>query len=171
MAYHPDNIEKFASRPGRCLFGTSPTLTDLRIAYGGRGDMQWLIVQLSTWQEKMNVPTKMTAWQVESCAQSITEAYGHLKASEIALFLARLLGGAYTVDWYGSVSPDKILQALREQFMPWRNNQFYIREKRMEEQRRDESIGNPNNITYEQWLKEKQERGEEVSIKTNPIKI
>ena len=117
----------------------------------------------------MNIQTKMTSWQLESCAQSILEKYSHLKVSEIVLFLTRLQGGAYSVDWFGVISPDKILSALREQFMPWRNNQFYQKEKRDEERKREEQIHSKDNISYEQWKREKQERGEEIIHNENPI--
>lgn len=160
MAYHPDKMEHFASFPDRCLFGSAPTLTDIRLAYDGRADIQWLIAQLTTFQEKLNVQQKMTSYQLETCAQTIATEFHHLKTSELCLFLARLQGGAYAVDWYGSVSPDKIVSALREQFMPWRNNQFYLKEKQEEERRRDEALHDEGNISWEEWKKEKQERGE-----------
>lgn len=169
MVYHPDKMEHFASYPDRCLFGTAPTLTDLRLAYEGRADLQWLITQLTTFQEKINVQQKMTSYQLETCAQTIATEFHHLKASELCLFLARLQGGAYTVDWYGSISPDKIISALREQFMPWRNHQFYLKEKEEEDKRREEAINNPQNVTYEEWLEMKKAAGEEVVNDKNPL--
>jgi len=162
MAYHPDKTEMFASYLDRCLFGNAPTLTDLRLAYDGRADIQWLLLQLSTFQEKLNVQQKMTSYQLEACAQTIASEFHYLKASEICLFLARLQGGAYTVDWYGSVSPDKIVSALREQFMPWRNHQFYLMEKKEEEERREAELSDAGNISIEQWIADKKARGEEV---------
>ena len=154
MAYHPDKMEHFASKPDRCLFGSAPTLTDLRLAYDGRADIQWLIAQIATFQEKLNVEKKMTSYQLETCALNIATEFHHLKSSEICLFLARLQGGAYTIDWYGSGSPDKIISALRTQFMPWRNNQFYLKEKEEEERKRQEAINSPDNISWEQYAKE-----------------
>ena len=169
MDFHPDKSELFASYPDRCLFGTSPTLTDLKLTYDGRADMQWLIVQLTTFQEKVNIPQKMTSFQIETLAQTISEEFNHLKTTEIMLFLARLQGGAYSVDWYGSVSPDKIIGALREQFMPWRNRQFYLKEKEEEERKRDEAIHSENNISWEQFVAEKKAKGEEVLNNKNPL--
>ena len=171
LAFHPDKIEHFASYPDRCLFGEAPTLTDLRLAYDGRADLQWLIVQLTTFQEKLNVSQKMTSYQLETLAQTIATEFHHLKASEICLFLARLQGGSYTVDWYGSVSPDKIVSALREQFMPWRNNQFYQKEKREEEQKREEALHSPNNVTWEEWLEMKKQNKENVINEDNPLNV
>jgi len=162
MAYHPDRTELFASHPDRCLFGNAPTLTDLRLAYDGRADIQWLVAHLTTFQEKLNVGQKMTSYQLEACSQTIASEFHYLKASEICLFLARLQGGAYTVDWYGSVSPDKIVSALREQFMPWRNHQFYLREKKEEEERREAELSDANNVSIEQWIADKKANGEEV---------
>lgn len=168
MAFHPDRTEHFASHPDRCLFGTAPTLTDIRLAYDGRADIQWLIAQLTTFQEKINVQQKMSSYQLETCAQTIATEFHHLKTSELCLFLARLQGGAYTVDWYGSVSPDKIVSALRDQFMPWRNHQFFLMEKQQEEQRREEAIHNPANISWEEFVALKKAEGEEIS-NINPL--
>ena len=169
LAFHPDKIEHFASYPDRCLFGEAPTLTDLRLAYDGRADLQWLIVQLTTFQEKLNVSQKMTSYQLETLAQTIATEFHHLKASEICLFLARLQGGSYTVDWYGSVSPDKIIGALREQFMPWRNRQFYLKEKEEEERKREESLNSPDNISWEQFVAEKKAKKESVLHENNTL--
>ena len=171
LAFHPDKIEHFASYPDRCLFGNAPTLTDLRIAYEGRADIQWLIVQLTTFQEKLNVSQKMTSYQLETLAQTIATEFHHLKASEICLFFARLQGGAYTVDWYGSVSPDKIVGALREQFMPWRNHQFYLKEKQDEEQRREEAIHSPENITWGEYCREAKTIHKENPLNVNIDKL
>lgn len=169
MEYHPDKSEHFSSFPDRCLFGNAPTMTDLKLTYDGRADMQWLIVQLTTFQEKINVQQKMTSFQIETLSQAIIEGYSHLKTTEIMLFLSRLQGGAYAVDWYGTISPDKIISALREQFMPWRNNQFYLKEKEEESRKRDEAIHSPNNISWEQWKAEKKANGEEVLHEDNPL--
>ena len=171
MVYHPDQSEKFSSYPDRCLHCAAPTLTDLRLAYDGNADIQWLVVQLSTFQEKINVQQKMTSFQIEMLSQTISQEFCYLKATEIMLFLSRLQGGAYAVDWYGSISPDKIISALREQFMPWRNHQFYLKEKEDEDKRREESINSPKNVTFEEWKKMKQDAGEEILHDTNPANI
>lgn len=168
MIFHPDKAEHFSSYPDRCLFGTAPTLTDLRMAYEGKADMQWMIVQLSTFQEKVNVDKKMTSYQLETCAQTISQDFGYLKATEIMLFLSRLQGGAYMVDWFGAITPDKIILALREKFMPWRNNRYYQYEQQERERKAAEEMARPT-VTFDEWKRMKEERGEEVNNKTNPL--
>lgn len=127
-----ENQTAGAGKPLKCLTCQAPTLTYINLTYGEGCAIAWLIVHLTYFQEHMNVPNKMTSVQIETCAQCIFDGYYHLKTTEIMLFLARLCGGMYPVDWHGYVTPDKIISALRDWFMPWRNEQF----RRMEEERR-----------------------------------
>lgn len=104
-----------------------------------------MIAQLQTFQEGINVPHKMSPQQLEHCAQMIAEDYHHLKTTEIMLFLSRLTGGWYGIDWHGYITPDKLVSALREKFMPYRNDlihkqELYLREKQRREQAREETL-------------------------------
>lgn len=69
------------------------------------------------------------------------------------LFFARLLGGMYPVDWYGYVTPTKIITALREHFMPWRNNLLYKIDKQEKERKAKEEAQKPF-ISWEEFCKE-----------------
>ncbi len=69
------------------------------------------------------------------------------------LFLARLLGGMYPVDWYGTITPDKIVTALREHFMPWRNNLLHKIEKQEQQRRSEEESKNPG-LTWEEYCRQ-----------------
>lgn len=95
----------------------------------------------------------MSTYELETCAQTIHDHFHHLKATELMLFFARLLGGMYPVDWHGYVTPTKIVSALRENFMPWRNDLLYKIEKQEEIQRRESVLHDPEAITYEEWCK------------------
>lgn len=148
--FNPDLAEKYSAYPTRCVMGTSPTLTDLRLSYDGSAHLQWLIAHLATFQEKLSVPNKMSKYELESCAQTIYDAFHYLKATEIMLFLARLLGGMYPVDWHGYVTPTKIVTALREHFMPWRNRILYLHEQQERERREREASQEPV-ITWEEY--------------------
>ena len=94
----------------------------------------------------------MSKLQLETCAQTIYDSYHHLKTTEIMLFLARLLGGMYPVDWHGYVTPTKIVSALREHFMPWRNNLLYLQDKQERERQEREAAKNPG-ITWEEYCR------------------
>lgn len=148
--FNPANNGRFAAYPERCLTGSAPTLTDLRLAYPGAAHIQWTIAQLMAFQENVNIPNKMSTYQLEACAQAVCDSFAYLKTTELMLFFTRLAGGLYPVQWYGSVSPDKIIAALRDHFVPWRNKR--LDEIHYEEQRQREQLEHSNAITWEEYL-------------------
>ena len=150
--FNPSNWEKGSRLPTKCVVCNSPTLTDVNIAYGNGRAVAWLMAQLATFQEKINVPNKMSTYEIETCAQTIYDNYHHLKATELMLFFTRFLGGMYPVDWHGYVTPTKIVSAIREHFMPWRNELLYKIEKQEAEKRREEESKTPG-ITWEEYCK------------------
>ena len=137
--FRPQNQTVGAQHPALCVTsGTAPTLTYINLTYGEGKAIAWLVIHLTYFQEQINIPNKMTAYQLETCAQAIHERYYFLKASELMLFFARLTGGMYNVDWHGYITPDKILSALKEHFMPWRNELLYRLENEERERRENE---------------------------------
>lgn len=150
--FNPSNWQKGSQYPTKCVSCSSPTLTDINLAYGQGRAIAWLMAQLTAFQEQLNVPNKMSVFEIDTCAQTLYDNYHHLKATEFMLFFARLLGGMYPVDWHGYITPTKIVSALREHFMPWRNDLLYKITKQEEEQKRNAELHNPNNMTREEWL-------------------
>ena len=69
------------------------------------------------------------------------------------LFLARLLGGMYPVDWCGYITPTKIMTALREYFMPWRNDLLYKLDKQEKERKAKEDSAKPT-MSWEDYCRE-----------------
>ena len=122
------------------------------------------MAQLEAFQEKLNVQHKMTSYEIETCAQSIYDSYHHLKTSELMLFFARLLGGMYPVDWYGYVTPTKIITALREHFMPWRNNLLYKIDKQEKERKAKEDAAKPT-MSWEDYARETGQDPEKSPLK------
>ena len=147
--YNPSKGTKYAQFPERCINGTAPTLVDLRNAYGNTAHVQWLIAQFATYQEGINTPNKMTTEQLMMLSQAVATEFYYLKTSEVMLFLARLAGGVYNVDFHGYVSPDVIMSALRNQFIPYRNK--VIEWKIQEEQERREKESMANAMTREEY--------------------
>lgn len=148
--FTPDNWESSSRQPTKCVTCNSPTLTDINLAYGDGRSIAWLMSQLQVFQERLNVPNKMSVFEVETCAQTIHDNYHHLKTTELMLFFARLLGGMYPVDWHGYVTTTKIVTALREHFMPWRNNLLYLQEKQESERRAEENAKKPK-LSWEEY--------------------
>ena len=150
--FTPQNAAVGAQHPTKCVTCSSPTLTYLNLAYGDGNAIAWLILHLTYFQEQMNIPNKMSAPQLETCAQTIYDNFHHLKTTEIMLFLARLLGGMYPVDWHGYITPTKIVSALRDYFMPWRNDLLYKIDKQEKQRKLEESLQEPG-ITWEEYCK------------------
>jgi len=151
-AYHPDNAVKFSHYPTRCITGEAPTLIDVNLAYHSTASIIWLIAQLTSLQEQLNVPNKMTVYQIDACAQNITERFGYLKLSELMLFFARLKGGMYNVDWHGYITPDKVVNALREHFIPYRNDLLHKIEKDRRDKERSKALRHPDNMNRQEWI-------------------
>lgn len=147
-AFSPQETARFARYPERCFTGEAPSLSRLDLAYGETASIVWLIAHLQSMQEAINVPNKMTVTQLDTCAQTISEEFSHLKTTELMLFFARLIGGAFPVEWYGYISPDKILKALREHFMPWRDQMLHTIHKQEEQRKINEAT---SGITWEQY--------------------
>lgn len=123
---------------------------DLSNAYGSTSHIQWLIAQLATFQEGINTPNKMTPQQLSMLAQTMATDFFFLKLSEVMLFLARLAGGSYDVDFHGYVSPDVIIDALKNRFMPYRASVLEDMYKRdLEEKEREEA--EKGSMTWEEF--------------------
>ena len=150
--FTPDNWERGGREPVKCVQCGSPTLTDVNIAYGNGSSVKWLMAQLAVFQERLNVPNKMSVIEIETCAQVIHECYYYLKTTELMLFFARLLGGMFSVDWHGYVTPGKLVGVLREQFMPWRSKMLHEIEER-ERKAKDEADALTPKVTWEEYCK------------------
>lgn len=145
-AYHPSKIASVAVVPERAIMGDSPALSELKRDYG-KGGVSWLIRLISGWQEQMPVKVKMPAMQIYFLAETIDRKYYYLKASEIMLFFGRLMGGAYGVSWYGTISPDAILESL-DKFLQERDNVIFMSEM-------NKPVEKSTGITWEEYCKRK----------------
>lgn len=165
--FSPHNQTAGAQHPTKCVTSQSaPTLTYIDLTYGYGKAIAWLMYHLEFFQSQVNVPNKMTALQIETCAQTIFDNFKYLKTTEIMLFLARLTGGMYPVDWFGYVTPEKIVTALRESFMPWRNDLLFKIEKQERDRKRNEERQAPP--PTEEELARINEIKERLNKKFNP---
>lgn len=141
-AYAAVNIQAVALAPEKCFLSEdSPALSVMKATYGNQSPTAWLLSILSQWQEQIPVQGKMTVMQLHLLADNIAREFFFLKASEILLFLARLTGGAYNIQWFGQLNPDVILQTLRTRFMTDRAEALYLAEiQRRESKPKSEPI-------------------------------
>ena len=150
-AYATVNIQAVALVPDKCFSSeSSPVLSVIGDAYGRQAPVAWLISILSQWQEQIPVQGKMTLMQIHLLADNIVRHFFYLRASEILLFIARLTGGAYSVQWYGQISPDVIFSTLRDKFMPERSDTLHRIEAAKAAERAKEQ-GEP--ITWEEYCR------------------
>ena len=137
--------------PERCVLSEdAPVLSALSRDYGRNAAVAWLIRLLSEWQEAMPVQGKMNTFQLHTLSENIVRRYYYLRASEVMLFLARLAGGEYIVKWYGQISPDVIMEALTEKYLPERDAIIYRRDT--EEALRSASESS-DGITWEEYCR------------------
>lgn len=137
--------------PERCVTSEiSPPLSVLSRAYGKGETIAWVLETLENWQQQTPY-RKMTPMQLTFLANTLCHDYHYLRASEIILFLARLASGAYMVDWYSQVSPDVIVKALRENFLPERERILERAEAAKAAEERAKEQGEP--ITWEEYCR------------------
>ena len=140
-AYAAVNIQAVALAPTKCFTSEdSPALSVMKATYGNQAPVSWLISILSQWQESMPVQGKMTVMQLHLLANEISRTLYYLKASEIMLFLARLTGGAYNIQWYGQLNPDIILSTLRTRFLDERDTALYMEQVKEQPKPKEEPI-------------------------------
>lgn len=150
--FTPDNVSSATALPEKSVLSDdSPTLTHLDLAWGDGASVSWLIIQLGAFQEKINTPNKMTPHQIESCAILIRDTFGYLKATELMLFFGRLMGGDYSVNFHGYITPTVIIDALRDYYIPYRNRVYEEEEKRKREQERLQDIIDNPPISREEY--------------------
>ena len=129
-------------------------------AYGKQAPVAWLISILSQFQEALPVQGKMTSMQLHLLAANIARDFYYLKASEIMLFLSRIAGGRYGIQWYGQIQPDIIFSTLQTRFMTERDNEL-----RMAEITQKDSTPPSQPITWEEHCRR---HGKPVT--PNPLK-
>ena len=161
--FSPDNWEAGSRKPTKCVTCNAPSLVEINLAYGEGRSVAWLMAQLQTFQEKLNVPNKMSVYEVETCAQTIHDHFYHLKTTELMLFFARLLGGMYPVEWHGYVTPTKIVSALREHFLPWRGELLHKIELQEQKRHAQQEASKPT-VSWEEYLAMKGEENRESPL-------
>lgn len=135
--------------PEKCVCAEdSPPLSVMSRAYGRPRTVSWLITILSNWQEMLPVSGKMKTPILHLLACQLADTFHYLRASEIMLFLSRLASGAYSVQWYGQINPDTIIDTLRTRYLPDRD--AMLRKKEQEQSERKVK-GEP--LTWEEYCR------------------
>lgn len=144
--FSPDLQIDCARNEERALFGTAPTLEVLNEAYGDTAAEQWLVPQLIDLCAYCGVKEKLNARQLKQLAYIITTEYGHLKATEVMLFLHRFKAGKYG-RFYGNIDPLIIMEALGD-FIDEREDAIIKNEK---EEAKEEPV--VETISPQEWCR------------------
>lgn len=139
-----------------CIFGDSPTLASLNKDYGERAAELWLVPQLTDLAIFSNCKEMLTSEQIKSLASLIVAEFYYLKMSELMLFFYKFKTGLYGL-MYGAVAPMSIMRALK-QFLLYRNEEYERRDR--EQAARKAAEDKKNAITYEEYLRRKQQKRE-----------
>jgi len=152
MIFSPINQEKYYLHKDRCFTGKAPTLLQLRISYGEKAPVAWLVPQLLALSEDCGCKEKLTTDQLRRTAVVISRMYPHLKVTELMVFFFQFTGGKYG-HFYGFVDPMVITDALSNKFIPERSlilDRIESEEKTRRQQERDEKT-KKDSITYEEY--------------------
>lgn len=154
-------MNTITATPSICFRADSPSLTRINITYGKGSAATWLYEALQSTFLFLGVDnTKFRKEQVFDLAQTITNNYGMLKAAEIMLFLSRFKAGMYG-KFYGGDSYALTVTTALQKFMEERASWLDRIEKEETQRRMDESMKNA--ITFEEYKRRKEARGEKVS--------
>ena len=149
----------------------APTLHDITNKYSEKATLFWLRYHIAATFNFLGIYDQSSKYQVRETAELILqhEIFGQLTLSEFLNFLTRFKQGTYGKIYNSNhPNPQEFLMCLQ----PYWNELSKIRGKR-EEQKRIEELSQQRNsgdkMTYEEWLKEKEAKGEEVNSKINPL--
>ncbi len=143
-----DSGVKFARNERAAFVGDYPTLTDIRLTFGGRSDEMWLLPQIAN-ISAFSGAKLLDSGQQQYLAQLIATEYHYLKITELLLFFYKFACGEYG-KFYGSVDPMVVMQALHW-FQEYRASSIDRYEQ--EDQERAEAEYNRQHppLTREQW--------------------
>ena len=171
--YQVEVFEKYSKPVGieKAVMANAPTLHDITNQYSEKATLFWLRYHIAATFNFLGIYDQSSKYQVRETAELILqhEIFGQLTLSEFLNFLTRFKQGTYGKIYNSNhPNPQEFLMCLQ----PYWNELSKIRGKR-EEQNRIEELSQQRNsgdkMTYEEWLKEKETKGEEVNSKINPL--
>lgn len=107
--FAPDNLQRYAAAPTRCVCGTAPELSTLAVAYGTPFPIQWLMTLFIGVSEFSGAKEKATPYQIEKLARKFYQRYPWLKATEVMLFIDMLEAGDFGRFAWATFDPVEVL--------------------------------------------------------------
>lgn len=150
-----------------CFRRDSPSLVRLDIVYGRGSAANWLFGILQGMFVFLGVTNdKFSKEQIYNLAQNIASNYKTLKVAEVMLFVSRFESGKYG-RFYGDTSYALVVSESINQFMVEREHYYAdIEREQAKAKIAKEKVGT---ITFDEYKKLKQSRGEDVSDELNTL--
>jgi len=149
----------------------APTFHDVSDYFGEESTKFWLRFHISETFAFLGIYDTASKYQVQQTADLILshEIFGQLTLDEFLCFLQRFKMGLYGKIYQSNrPNPQEFLMCLT----PFWNELCKFRGKQ-EEKERIEQLSkdrhSANNMTYQEWLEYKKQRGEEVNSESNPL--
>jgi len=149
----------------------APTFHDVKAFFGEESMRFWLRFHIAETFAFLGIYDTASKYQVQQTADLILshEIFGQLTLDEFLCFLQRFKMGLYGKIYQSNrPNPQEFLMCLT----PFWNELCKFRGKQ-EEKERIEQLSkdrhSANNMTYQEWLEYKKQRGEEVNSESNPL--
>ena len=149
----------------------APTFYDVNNYFGEQATKFWLRFHIAETFAFLGIYDTASKYQVQQTADLILshEIFGQLTLDEFLCFLQRFKMGLYGKIYQSNrPNPQEFLMCLT----PFWNELCKFRGKQ-EEKERIEQLSkdrhSANNMTYQEWLEYKKQRGEEVNSESNPL--
>lgn len=164
VSMNPSAQQYCAEHTDRVFNGNAPSMVVMDTAYGKDAATRWMLPQLLNLALYCGVKEKLDVEQATELARIIRTEFGYLNAAELMLFFYRFKSGRYG-RFYGAVDPLEIMIALREHFIPERNQKISELENRAEAKRAEEH--RKDVITYEEYVRRVQQADTKRKSNTN----
>ena len=155
----------------KAVASKAPTFHDVTSFFSEQASLFWLRFHIAETFAFLGIYDRASVYQIRETAELILqhEIFGQLTLDEFLCFLKRFKSGTYGKIYQSSrPNPQEFLMCLE----PFWNELCRERGRLAEKQRQEQiskAVHDPANITYEQWLQLKKQRGEEVNDSTNPL--
>ena len=155
----------------KAVASKSPSFHDVTAFFSEQSTLFWLRFHIAETFAFLGIYDTASVYQIRATAELILqhEIFGQLTLDEFLCFLQRFKQGRYGKIYNSNrPNPQEFLQCL----IPFWNELSHERGKAEERERQkkiSEAVHSPDNISWEQYCREKEAAGEEVISTTNPL--
>lgn len=148
---------------GEAYLSGVPTLTYMDLCYGDGSADIWLVLWISDTYAKCGfLNNQVTDRMKIGLANSIRKAYYYLNLNELIVFFKNFLAGKYE-RFYSSPNP-QIISSSIGMFCYERSDTISKVERIRDDERKKIDMNSTKAVSFEEWRKSKEERGEVVHI-------